>query len=88
MAKILIIDDDRSICSLLQAVIRKIGHESDSVQSLEDGHKKAVTATYDVVLLDVNLPDGNGLSLLPKLKDSPSPPEVIIITGEGDPDGA
>lgn len=88
MAKILIIDDDREICILLQAVIGKTGHESDCAYSLADGHKKAITEQYDVVLLDVNLPDGNGLSLLPKLKNTPSFPEVIIITGEGDPDGA
>jgi two-component system NtrC family response regulator len=88
MAKILIIDDDRTICSSLQAVIEKIGHESDCAHSLADGNKKATTEPYDVVLLDVNLPDGNGLSLLPKLKNTPSFPEVIIITGEGDPDGA
>ncbi len=88
MAKILIIDDDREICILLQAVIEKIGHESNYAYSLLDGHKKAIADSYDVVLLDVNLPDGNGLSLLPKLKSTPSIPEVIIITGEGDPDGA
>jgi two-component system NtrC family response regulator len=88
MAKILIIDDDKEICILLQAVTEKIGHESDCAHSLADGHKKATTEPYDVVLLDVNLPDGNGLSLLPKLKILPSFPEVIIITGEGDPDGA
>ncbi|MBN1906144.1 MAG: sigma-54-dependent Fis family transcriptional regulator [Deltaproteobacteria bacterium] len=88
MAKILIIDDDREICILLQAVIGKIGHESDCAYSLADGHKKAISEPYDVVFLDVNLPDGNGLSLLSKLKNTPSFPEVIIITGEGGPDGA
>jgi two-component system NtrC family response regulator len=88
MAKILIIDDDRSICLSLQAVIEKIGYESECAYSLTDGHKKATLDAYDVVLLDVNLPDGNGLSLLPKLKIITSLPEVIIITGEGDPDGA
>ena len=42
----------------------------------------------DVVFLDVNLPDGNGLDILPALRDCASSPEVIIITGAGDPDGA
>ncbi len=88
MAKILIIDDDKAICSSLQAVIEKIGHESGFAHSLMDGLNKAIMQPCDIILLDVNLPDGNGLDLLPKLKNTPSFPEVIIITGEGDPDGA
>ncbi|MEN6621912.1 MAG: sigma-54 dependent transcriptional regulator, partial [Smithella sp.] len=41
-----------------------------------------------VVFLDVQLPDGNGLILLPKIHATPSSPEVIIITGFGSPDAA
>jgi two-component system NtrC family response regulator len=41
-----------------------------------------------VVFLDVRLPDGNGLDLLPRLKQMPQAPEVLIITGAGNADGA
>ncbi len=88
MAKILIIDDDKAICTSLQAAIDRMGHESESVHSIFDGQEKALTESFDAILLDVNLPDGNGLSLLPKLRSNSSYPEVIIMTGEGDPDGA
>ena len=88
MAKILIIDDDKAICTSLQMAIRRMGHGAEYVHSILDGQEKACTKTFDVILLDVNLPDGNGLSLLPKLRSNPSYPEVIIMTGEGDPDGA
>jgi two-component system NtrC family response regulator len=43
---------------------------------------------YDVVFLDVRLPDGNGLKAIPGIQGAPAVPEVIIITGKGDPDGA
>ena len=39
---------------------------------------------YDLILLDLELPDGNGLRILPDLIQSPSNPEVIIITGSGE----
>ncbi len=41
-----------------------------------------------MVFLDVRMPDGNGLEALPKIAETPAAPEVIIITGFGDPDGA
>ena len=88
MAKILIIDDDKSICTSLHIAIGRMGHDSEYVHSFTDGEEKALTDPFDVILLDVNLPDGNGLNLLPKIKNNPSFPEVIIMTGEGDPDGA
>lgn len=88
MAKILIIDDDKLICTSLQMVTKRMGHESKYVHSLYEGQLTASTETFDVILLDVNLPDGSGLSLLAKIKTNPSSPEVIIMTGEGDPDGA
>ena len=41
-----------------------------------------------MVLLDIRLPDGNGLDALPEIRRGEDPPEVIILTGLGDPDGA
>jgi len=84
----LIIDDDQAICKILTVIGKGLGHEVTSAFTLKDGLKKALAGKFEVVLLDVRLPDGNGLSLLPKIKEIPEAPEVIIITGAGDPDGA
>lgn len=88
MADVLIIDDDAAMRELLIDMVDSIGHSARSASSVRTGMDMAYSSAYDVVILDVRLPDGNGLSILPQLRDTPSSPEVIIITGVGDPDGA
>jgi len=88
MAHILIIDDDVEVCRMLTAAIGRMGHEAGYALTLESGLAKNRKHSYDVVFLDVNLPDGNGLQAIPEIKESPTLPEVIIITGKGDADGA
>ncbi|MFH1090579.1 MAG: sigma-54 dependent transcriptional regulator [Pseudomonadota bacterium] len=88
MAKILIIDDDPAVCDMLSKVIKKMGHLPAYVHTLKQGVDEVQSADYDVVLLDVRMPDGNGLYVLPLVKKAPSQPEVIIITAAGDPEGA
>jgi two-component system, NtrC family, response regulator len=88
MANILIIDDDVEICNVLTMAIERMNHAVRSAATLQEGLSENRTKHFDVVFLDVDLPDGNGLEALPRIKESASSPEVIIITGKGDPDGA
>lgn len=88
MAKIFIIDDDRMICDALANAMERMGHEACYELTLKSGIREVFVEQPDVVFLDVQLPDGNGLAALPKIREAPFRPEVIIITGEGDPDGA
>jgi two-component system, NtrC family, response regulator len=88
MAKILIIDDDENICYALSRLARQLGHEADCATTLKEGLRKVEFEDVDVVFLDVRMPDGNGLNLLPDIQVSPGHPEVIISTGYGDADGA
>ena len=88
MGKVLIIDDDQPIAEALARVVESLGHASDTCNRLAEGQSMAATGNYDVVLLDVRLPDGNGLDAIAELQGAPSAPEVIVITGWGDPDGA
>jgi two-component system, NtrC family, response regulator len=69
-------------------VARQKGYEATSTYTLREGLEKATTEPFDVVFLDVNMPDGNGLDFLSKLPKLTSSPEIIIITGYGDPLGA
>ncbi len=88
MSRILIIDDDEMMCSTLSALVERKGYHATSAMTLKDGVDLAEKEDFDVVFLDVKMPDGNGLEVLPKIDASPSNPEVIIMTGFGDPNGA
>ena len=88
MAHILIIDDDTYMSEMLSDLVKQIGHEADVAPTLAKGLQMAASGDYDVVYLDVRLPDGSGLDLIPRLQQVKSSPEVIIITAFGDPSGA
>lgn len=88
MANILIIDDDPVISKLLSKMIGRNGHRAVCQATLQSGVAEASSGLYDIVFLDVHLPDGNGLEILPRIRQAPASPTVIILTGYGDPDGA
>jgi two-component system, NtrC family, response regulator len=88
MARILIVDDDEMTCETLLSLIRSQGHQVDGASRLKQGYRQLMKNSYDLVFLDVNLPDGNGIEAVTAFRNTPSFPEVVIITGEGDPDGA
>ncbi|HEY3277391.1 MAG TPA: sigma-54 dependent transcriptional regulator [Syntrophorhabdaceae bacterium] len=88
MANVLIIDDDEIISEMLSDMVSIWGHHPETAATLQDGVDKARGDSFDVVFLDIRLPDGSGLDVLPVLREVPSSPEIIIITGYGDPDGA
>jgi len=88
MADILVIDDDASYSRMICDRVAEMGHSIRSAASLREGCAMTAVKPFDVVLLDVRLPDGNGLTAIPRIQSSASSPEVIIITGFGEPDGA
>ena len=73
---------------MLTEMVGRAGHDAAKASTVNEALRKVVENDYDVVFLDIRLPDGNGLDALPLIRKSPSQPEVIIITGFGDPDGA
>ncbi len=87
-SKILIIDDDQNVGYMLRRIAQKNGHETDQALSLAQGLEEVSRKAFDLVLLDIYLPDGNGLQALKQFISCSSQPKVVIITGQGDPDGA
>jgi two-component system NtrC family response regulator len=88
MATILVIDDDEAAGLTLCRMAERLGHQGRLALTRTEGQRMVGKGGIDVVLLDVHLPEGSGLDLLPQLVEAPDAPEVIIITGHGDPDGA
>ena len=88
MANILVVDDDKRICQLLLEFFSGLGHEVDSASTLEAALRQAQEGVWDVVFLDVQMPDGSGLDLIKPLRQIPQAPEVIILTGHGNAEGA
>jgi two-component system NtrC family response regulator len=88
MANMLIIDDDHLICKSLSIQLAQLQHSVLVAETLSEGLEMLPLAAFDIVFLDVNLPDGNGLDALPAVRQAASQPEVIIITGEGSAKGA
>ncbi|WP_419661875.1 two component system response regulator, sigma54-specific, Fis family [Desulfosarcina variabilis str. Montpellier] len=88
MAHILIIDDDAALCRTLARIVTRMGHTVNSTHTLKDGLAQGGAEPPDIVLLDVHLPDANGIEAMNQVHHLPSKPEIIIFTGAGDPDGA
>lgn len=88
MGKIAIIDDDLLFRDVLAENCQLMGHEIFTAGSIGEGRTILRTEHIDLLFLDVRLPDGNGLDLFSVIRDMPSAPEVIIITGMGDANGA
>jgi len=88
MAHILLIDDDATLRETFGALARRLGHDVTWAGSLEAGRQALGRGRFDVALLDLGLPDGYGLDLMPAIKAAPGSPEIIIVTGQDDPEGA
>lgn len=88
MANVLVIDDDEHVGSMVSNLVRKMDHYAEYALTLGDGLKKVRTGSFDVVFLDVRMPDGSGLEALKGIQGMSRPPEVIIVTGFGDTEGA
>ncbi len=87
-ATVLIVDDEDTARSFISAALSDSGFEPLEAGTLKEAHKVIETGSADIILLDLNLPDGSGLSLLDRIAlENPSPP-VILITAYGEVDTA
>lgn len=87
MPDALIVDDHQPTATSLAALARREGFTVAVASALDEARGHLSQHPVDVVLLDLNLPDGEGLSLLDAI-DPASPPAVVLITGEASLDSA
>lgn len=78
--KALIVDDENEIGLLLGHKLTKEGIENNYAPNLTDALALIKTELYDLIFLDINLPDGNGLDIIPNIKDRNPETKIIVIS--------
>lgn len=80
MSKALIVDDEVGICKMLSYQLRKQGIDSAVTHTISDGLASYKPEEHSIVFLDINLPDGNGLDIIPVLKKKNTEVMIIVIS--------
>ena len=83
MMKVLILDDDKNLVKVLIREMEEEGYEVQKADSGEEALERLEKDTYDVLLLDLNMPGLHGLEVLKRIRTLNLPVEVIILTGHG-----
>ncbi len=78
--RLLIVEDESRIAELIQGALTRAGFAVDTVQLCTDARAALETTSYDAAIVDLGLPDGDGLSLLGELRANRNPTPVLILT--------
>lgn len=81
MPKILIIEDDTAFCQMLQKFLTKNGFTVYCSYSVKEAEEQLAATTFDIILSDVRLPKGSGVTLLPQVKRNSPSTQVVLMTG-------
>ncbi len=79
--RILVIDDDENIRKVVEAILKDQGYEVDTAESGKDAVQKTQKNHYDLMLVDIRLPDMEGTELLTKVRDTTPRIRKIMVTG-------
>src|SRR5580765_6078192 len=88
MASILVCDDQRSICEMLDISLRKEGHRVETVNGGEAAKKKLSSANYELLITDIKMPQTDGIEVLRFARQSSPETSVILITAVEDYEAA
>ena len=88
MANILVCDDERSICEMLDIALRREGYKVETVNSGEFAKRKIDSAIYDVIVTDIKMPNIDGIEVLRYAHGASPDSAVILITAVDDYEAA
>ncbi len=88
MANILVCDDERSICEMLDIALRREGHRVETVQSGQAAKNKIDGALYDLIITDIKMPNIDGIEVLRHAHRVSPDSQVILITAVDDHEAA
>lgn len=86
--KILIVDDESDICELIEITLMRMGIASQSALNLTDAKLLLASEHFDLCLTDMNLPDGNGISLVEHVQENYKDMPIAVITAHGNMESA
>ncbi|HLG83325.1 MAG TPA: response regulator transcription factor [Bradyrhizobium sp.] len=81
--RLLIVEDNEELAALLAKGLQTAGYESDILSSVEEARSVLETTFYAALILDLGLPDGDGLELLRELRHRNNPIPVLVLTARG-----
>ncbi|MEX1000520.1 MAG: response regulator transcription factor [Crocinitomicaceae bacterium] len=84
--KLLIVEDDRELLRSLLLYFHEYGYNCESSKSLRDAHNKICDHNYDCFLIDLSLPDGNGMELIEKCKRRDNSAGIIVLSANSNLD--
>jgi DNA-binding NtrC family response regulator len=87
-SSLLLVDDDRHVLESMAGWLKSQGYQLDAVPRYSDALERLRGKSYDLVLTDVRLADGDGFDLLEQCRRNWPASQVILMTGYGTPDGA
>jgi DNA-binding NtrC family response regulator len=80
-ARILVVDDDKNIRESLKTILSDEGYTVDVAANGNEAIRKAESTAYNVALIDIRLPDIDGIELLTRMKDPVPKTRKVIVTG-------
>ena len=85
MPRIMVIEDERVLAKNFREKLAAAGYEVAMAHTAKDAEAMIGSFSPDVVILDLRLPDGDGLQLLPRLKGDEPSMQVIVVTAQAGP---
>ena len=80
MARLLVVDDEKSLCQMLEIAFRKDGHLVETASSGQAALKKIESHAHDLIICDIRMPDLTGIELLEEARKSGNPAAFVLVT--------
>jgi DNA-binding response OmpR family regulator len=84
MPKILIVEDDPQITKILKLNLHLSGNDSEHAGTFQEAWSKIATDNFDLILMDIGLPDGSGLDLCQKVRESGNDVPIVFLSARTD----
>ena len=80
-ARILVVDDEEVVCRACSRALAAEGHDVDVTQDPRAGLRAAEESPYDIIILDLKMPEMDGMEFLRRVKETRPETDVVIMTG-------